>query len=47
LFTARAALAAGGRAAAEGQVRLALETFRQLAATRYLKEAEALMAIPA
>jgi tetratricopeptide (TPR) repeat protein len=47
LFAARAALAAGGRAAAEAQLRLALETFRQLAATRYLREAEALMAIPA
>jgi len=47
LFAARAALAAGGRAAAEAQLRLALETFRRLAATRYLSEAEALMAIPA
>jgi class 3 adenylate cyclase/tetratricopeptide (TPR) repeat protein len=47
LFAARAALAAGGRAAAEAQLRQALETFRQLAATRYLREAEALMAIPA
>ena len=47
MFAARAALAAGGRAAAEAQLRQALETFRQLAATRYLREAEALMAIPA
>jgi tetratricopeptide (TPR) repeat protein len=47
MFAARAALAAGGRAAAEAQLRQALVTFRQLAATRYLEEAEALMAIPA
>jgi class 3 adenylate cyclase/tetratricopeptide (TPR) repeat protein len=47
MVAARAALAAGGRAAAEAQLRQALVTFRQLAATRYLEEAEALMAIPA
>jgi hypothetical protein len=47
LATARRALEAGQRKAAEEQRALALGMFHRLGATRYVRQAEALAAIPA
>ena len=47
LAAARSALEAGRRKAAEPDLALALGAFHRLGAKRYIREAEALSAIPA
>jgi hypothetical protein len=47
MAAARTATSAGRRKAAEPDLALALAAFHQLGATRYLRRAEALSAIPA